>query len=198
MPDDDEFDAAEDDAAEDDDFEADWLDPEDLIPAEGGTWSGLLFDSPRIGLPAALTWSFNFEFAEVSGSPVSVDIGWVPFAVASWQSLAGQVVRQAGPPVEGSVYYFTHHRFHRTDLEVAEQRGETIHARAMLSGDLDGLGLPTVPADAWLGFSGITVQLGDIGTPEAALARLRDFTDPTGLALVPGPGNANGSFRFAP
>lgn len=182
---------------DDDDFEADWLAPEDLIPAEGGTWSGLLFDSPRIGLPAALTWSFSFQFAEVSDSPVSLDVDWLTLEVPGWHSLAGQVVRQAGRPVEGSVYYFNHHRFHRIDLEVAEQRGGAIHARAELSGDLDGLGMPSVPADAWLDFSGIRVQLADIGTPEEALARLSDFTDTTGLTFVPGPGDANGSFLFA-
>jgi hypothetical protein len=37
----------------------------ELVP-HGHRWSGLLFDSPRIGLAAALPWSFTIEFDDVA------------------------------------------------------------------------------------------------------------------------------------
>jgi hypothetical protein len=52
---------------------------EELLP-QGGSWNGLLFDNPNIGLAPGLTWSFELRFAEVSrdygDSPVSFTVGW--------------------------------------------------------------------------------------------------------------------------
>jgi hypothetical protein len=60
---------------------------DELVP-QGGTWNGVLFDNPSIGLPPALTWTFDLSFAEVSrdygDSPVSLTVEWVPLPGASW------------------------------------------------------------------------------------------------------------------
>ncbi|WP_255436818.1 hypothetical protein [Actinoplanes solisilvae] len=37
----------------------DGLTVHDMVPVSDGTWAGLLFDNPSIGLPARLTWSFR-------------------------------------------------------------------------------------------------------------------------------------------
>jgi len=67
---------------------------DELVPAEGGEWGGLLFDNPRLSVPPRLTWSFAFAFADVDrdygDSPVSVDIDWVPLPTRSWRTMAGQ------------------------------------------------------------------------------------------------------------
>jgi hypothetical protein len=53
----------------------------ELQPA-GGTWEGLLFDNPPMGLAPFLSWSFTFNFGEVARSygdtDVSVTVEWVP------------------------------------------------------------------------------------------------------------------------
>ncbi|MER6591314.1 hypothetical protein ABT214_05565 [Micromonospora purpureochromogenes] len=99
-------------------------------------------------------------------------------------------------PGEASVYYFAHHRYDAIQLQVLEQRDLAIQVRANVSGDLDSLGVESVAADAWLHFAGITVALSDTVTADAALARLRDFSDITGLTHAAVPNGIH--FRFAP
>jgi hypothetical protein len=182
--------------------EEDALNANDLVPAEGGDWKGLLFDNPRIGIAPALTWGFRFPFNGVTRhygeSPVSLDIEWVVLTTGSWQAMSGRTARTAhfAEPGEASVYYFQHHRYDAIDLQVIEQQGPNIHVLATVSGDLDGLGLASVTADHWLRFTGINVSLSDTTSAETALARLQDFTDASGLAHSPTPTNT--SFRFAP
>ncbi len=180
----------------------DALDASELVATEGGDWNGLLFDNPRTGIAPALTWSFSFPFNSVTrdygASPVSLDIEWVALTTGSWETMSGLTARSAhfADPGEASVYYFQHHRYDAIDLQIIEQQGPHIHVLATVSGDLDGLGLASVTADRWLRFTGINVSLSDTTSAEAALARLRDFTDATGLALTPT--LTNTSFRFAP
>lgn len=181
----------------------DALDVTELVPAEvGGEWHGLLFDNPVIDLAPQLTWGFSFPFNDVirpdGSSPISLDIDWIPLPTKSWRSMAGQRARSAqfGEPAEASVYYFEHHRYDAIDLHVVEQRERRIHVLAKVSGDLDDLGIETIATDAWLQFVGIVVTLSDTSSADAALARLRDFTDTTGLWLSPD--SVPTRFRFAP
>jgi hypothetical protein len=169
----------------------DGLDSAELIPAEGGEWSGLLFDNPRIGLPPQLTWTFTFVYEDVArdygDSPVSLTLDWIPLARDSWRGMAGLTARCTtfGEPSEASVYFFTHHRYDRIELDLLAQCDLAVHARATVSGDIDRLSVASVTADAWLRFAGITVALSDSRSGDAALSRLRDFTDTTGLSLTP-------------
>ncbi|SCL36583.1 hypothetical protein GA0070624_5592 [Micromonospora rhizosphaerae] len=178
----------------------DALDVRELVPVEGGTWGGLLFDNPRVGLAPHLTWSFRFPFEEVirdyGSSQIFLDIEWLPLPGASWGNMTGQAIRGVGEPAESSVCFFQHHQYDLIDLEIVEQRDLWIHARATLTGDLDGLGMDPVTADAWLRFTGIRVYLSDITSAESALARLQEFTAPEGLSYTPTPNSP--SFRFEP
>lgn len=183
-----------------DEADDDALNLRELVPTEGETWGGLLFDNPKLGLAPELTWSFRFPFQEVirdyGSSPIYLDIEWLPLPGAGWRSMAGQVVRGMTEPAEASVYFFQHHRYDLIDLEIVEQRDLSIHARATLSGDLDGLGLDPVTADAWLRFTGIGVSVSEATSAESALARLRGFTDTEGLSHSPAPNST--SFDFTP
>ncbi|WP_200212405.1 hypothetical protein [Micromonospora coerulea] len=177
----------------------DALDVRELLPIEGGTWGGLLFDNPRIGLPPALTWSFRFPFKEVArdygSSRIFLDIDWLPLLSASWRSMTGQAVRGAGEPAESSVYFFQHHQYDLIDLEIVEQRDLWLHARATLTGDLDGLGMDPVTADGWLRFGGIRVYLSDTTSAESALARLQAVTATEGLSYSPSPNSPSFLFK---
>ena len=96
--------------------------------------------------------------------------------------MTGQTVKALGEPAESSVYFFEHHQYDLIDLEILEQRDRDIHVRATLTGDLDGLGIDPITADAWLRFDGIRVSVSDVGTAASALVRLEAFTDIEGLA----------------
>ncbi|MEH0841258.1 hypothetical protein V6U81_02535 [Micromonospora sp. CPCC 205711] len=173
---------------------------DDLIPAAGGEWHGLLFDNPSLHLPPRLTWSFTFPFEDVSregdGSPVGLDVEWLPIPADSWRRIAGHHLTSAtfGEPAEATVYYYMHHRFETIDLQLIDQRDRSLRAVAAVSGDIDGLGIDPVRVDAWLTFTGILVSLHDATSPDMALARLRQFTDTTGLAFDPDSGDA--ALRF--
>jgi hypothetical protein len=178
------------------------IDVGELVPVEGGEWHGLLFDNPTLGLAAQLTWSLRVPFPEVTreygSSPVSLDLEWISFPTGDWRCLAGQGATSAqfAEPGEASVYCFAHHRYDAIDLRVLEQHGPRIRVRATVSGDLDGLGAESLVIEAWLRFTGIIVSLRGVDRADEALARLRDFTDATGLTQVPDPGGIH--FRFAP
>lgn len=159
------------------------LHAQDLVPAAGGEWHGLLFDNQAVGLPPALTWTFRipFERAELT-------VDWVPLDTGSWRRMAGlSAVSDAfAEPAESSVYHDgVHHRYERVELRVAEQDGERIRVAVTVGGDIDRLGPATITAEAWLTFTGISVQLSGAGTAETALARLAEFTDTDGLAARP-------------
>ncbi|MBL7257799.1 hypothetical protein [Paractinoplanes lichenicola] len=169
-----------------------------LIAGEDGAWSGLLFDNPVVGLPSALTWTCVVPLAPVEGEPVVLDLDWLPLAVSDWRAVAGlEVVSDSfAEPAEASVRFRGHFRYDRVVVRVAEQRGARVRVVATLSGDLDGLGPEEFTVESWLVFSGITVQLSEVSSAGAALARLGEFVDPAGLVEVADPRGI--AFRFAP
>ncbi len=160
--------------------------PEELVP-RGGTWHGLLFDNPNIGLPPGLTWSFEFAFGEVSRAwgttPVSLTVDWVPLPRAAWQEMAGQAVAcdAFAEPIECSAYVFEHFAYEEVRLHVLEQAGSRIRVAVEARGDLEGLGVPEWTVEQWLDFDGIAVQLEGVETAGAAARRLAAFTDVAGL-----------------
>ena len=164
----------------------------ELIVSDGGLWRGLLFDNPKLGLPPELTWSFTFTFADVSraygSSPVSMDIDWVFLHATDWRRMIGQRVQidQFAEPAEASVYFFEHHRYNAVDLRILDQRGAAILVTAVISGDLDELGMESLAVTSWLTFAGITVQLSAGPSVEESVLRLRDFTDVSALTSVGG------------
>lgn len=167
---------------------------DDLVLAElvptGGNWGGLLFANPVAGVARALTWAFTFDFAELDRDYGEVTPGltveWVPLpGTSSWGGLAGEnlTCTTFGEPVETSMYYFEHHRYDCVELSVLDQVGDRIQVRAVVSGDLDGLGVPELVVEAWLDFQGIIVQLpDDPGSVDAASAELAEFTSVAGLS----------------
>ncbi|MBB4691823.1 hypothetical protein [Paractinoplanes abujensis] len=169
-----------------------------LVAGGDGVWSGLLFDNPVVGLPAALTWTCVVPLAPVEGEPVVLDLDWLPWAVADWRSVAGLevVCGSFAEPVEASVRWRGHHRYDRVSVRVVEQRGARVRVAATLSGDLDGLGPDEFSVESWLVFSGVTVQLSEVGSAGAALARLGEFVEVSGLVEVADPRGI--AFRFAP
>jgi hypothetical protein len=179
---------------------SDALRSSELVPAGGGTWSGLLFDNPVLGLAPSLTYSFLFPYAEVlrdhGSSPVSLEVDWVELAAPSWRDMAGRTVRSPrfAEPAEASVYFFQHHQYETVDLTVLEQRGAAIHVAVTVSGDLQGLGLPSLAADDWLTFTGFEVSLS---AAAAASTRLAEFTDVTGLTGTDGTTPATLRYRPA-
>jgi hypothetical protein len=179
----------------------DELSVDELVLAEGGQWSGLLFQSRAAGASPALTWGFEFRYGDVERdfgtSPVNIQVDWLPLPVANWREMAGQSIDSLAfaEPGEASLYWFQHHRFEAIYLRILEQRDADLHVQARTSGDLDRLGIDTVSVDAWVAFAGITVSLPDISDAGAALGRLQQFTDTSGLTHVPG--TPHGHFRFA-
>ncbi|WP_250003574.1 hypothetical protein [Actinoplanes sp. M2I2] len=169
-----------------------------LIAAEGGGWSGLLFDNPVVGVAPALTWTSSVPLEPVEGEPAALDLEWLPWVVADWRAMTGLVVSSGSfaEPAEASVRFRGHHRYDRVVARVAEQRGERIRVVATVSGDIDGLGPDEIVVDSWLGFEGITVQLRGVSTAAAAVERLAGFTATAGLVEVDDPRGI--AFRFRP
>jgi hypothetical protein len=167
---------------------ADDLTQSELVPI-GGSWSGLLFANPMADVETALTWSFTFDFAEIERDYGDVTPGltvdWAPLpGLASWRGLASANITCAtfGEPVETSVYYFEHHRYDRVEFSVLDQDGGRLRARVLVSGDIDGLGIPELEVEAWLDFEGIIVQLPDQpGSLQASEIELARFTSVEGL-----------------
>ena len=167
----------------------------DLVPAAGGEWDGLLFDNQAVGLPPALTWNFRVPFEAVGGQPAQLTVEWLPLPATGWRRLAGLSAASGSfaEPAEASVHHAGHYRYDRVELTVTEQDGPRIRVVVTVAGDLDDLGPAEFTVDAWLTFTGISVQLGEAGD---ALARLAEFTDTDGLAEVPDPRGI--ASRFAP
>lgn len=154
----------------------------------GGSWSGLLFENQRVGFPLSLTWTFNFEFAEIArefgSSSASLTVDWVPLKAPSWMAMTGQ--RCSSPefanPIEASFYFFDHHRFDTGSVEVIAQEEGRIYARVAVSGDLDGLGLDPLTVEGWLEFDSIRVQPETKPVSvEAAGELLAQFSSTAGL-----------------
>lgn len=160
----------------------------DELIAVGGSWSGLLFENPVSDYPLALTWTFTIEFSEVrrdfgSTSP-NLAIDWVPLPESNWHSMKGRQMtcETFAEPIETTVYYSGHHRYDHVEFTMIDQSASLIDIRVAASGDIDGLGLPTISTAATLSFGGIYVQTNGVGTNvEAARKLLSTFTDTAGL-----------------
>jgi hypothetical protein len=165
------------------------LDARALVPAEGGEWNGLLFDNPSVGLAPALTWTFRIPFADVDGEAAALDVEWLPIETGGWRAMAGLAASspEFAEPAEASVRYQGHHRYDRVRLRVIEQDGPRIRVAVTVAGDLDQLGPAEISTEAWLRFTGIFVQLSGVTDAGAALGRLGEFTDTSGLAEQPDP-----------
>jgi len=169
----------------------------ELVP-EGGSWSGLLFDNPHIGLAPRLTWTFEFRFGEVSrdygDSPVSLTVDWVPLPHAGRSAMAGQAAScdTFAEPIECSAYFFEHHCYDAVRVHVLEQQASRLRVAVDAHGDLDGLGVPVWSFEQWLDFGGIRVQVSDTDTIEDASGRLAQFTDVSGLVAS----SAGPNFKF--
>jgi hypothetical protein len=176
----------------------DELTAQDLVPAAGGEWNGLLFDNPTVGLDPALTWSFQIPFEPVEDQSPALTVEWLPVPAPGWTAMAGAaaVSGSFAEPAEASVYHWLHHRYDRVDLRITEQDGPRIRVVTTVAGDIDGLGPAEITVPAWLTFTGILVQLAGVTTADDALARLAEFTDVDGLVEVPDPRGI--AFRFAP
>jgi hypothetical protein len=174
------------------------LNAQELVPAAGGEWHGLLFDNQAVGLPPALTWTFRFPFAPVRGEPVVLEVEWLPVPAGGWQRMVGLSARSDAfaEPAEASVHHAGHHRYDRVELRVTGQDGPRLRAAVTVAGDLDGLGPEEITAEAWLTFAGISVQMGDTPSASDALRRLAEFTDVAGLVEHPDPRGI--AFRFVP
>ncbi|MFC3742081.1 hypothetical protein [Paractinoplanes deccanensis] len=174
------------------------LDARALIAADGGEWDGLLFDNPAVGLPPALTWTLRLPFEPVGGDPVRLEVEWLPIETGGWRDLAGKTVSSGSfaEPAEAVVHHSGHHRYDRVDVRVLEQDGARIRVAVHAAGDLDALGPAEISGEAWLRFTGIAVQLKGVDDAAAALARLGEHTDTTGLIEIPDPRGI--AFRFAP
>lgn len=161
----------------------------DLVVANG-TWSGSLFENPHTNFPLSLVWGFSIGFEPIEiedeESTPNLQVEWVPLPTNSWKSMTGLSISCAtfAEPVETSVYNFTHHRFDAVALSIEEQDGERIRIAVNAEGDIDGLGAPTVSAEAWLNFVGIYIRPATRPTNNnAALELLGQFTDATGLVV---------------
>lgn len=163
------------------------LNAQDLVPAAGGEWHGLLFDNQAVGLPPALTWHFRIPFEPVGGEPAALDVEWLPISAPGWQQLAGRSARSAGfaEPAEASVHHAGHHRYDRVAVRVLSQQGPRLRISLTIGGDLDRLGPAEITVETWLTFAGVKVQLGGADTAAAALERLGEFTDVTALVARP-------------
>ena len=165
----------------------------DELQLRGGSWHGLLFDNPSVGLAPALTWTFEFDFGEVERdvgiTDVMLAVDWVPLPDASWTMMAGHggTWKRFGEPVECSAVFFEHFRYDAVELSVRDQDGSRLRVAAAAHNDLDGLGLPVFGAEDWLDFRGISVQLTGVDTVDEARRRLSELTDPTGLTPVSEP-----------
>lgn len=172
--------------------------PEELTPT-GGSWSGLLFDNPTIDLKPQLTWTFEVAFQDIVRdygiTPVALTIDWVPLSISSWREMTGAKASSTtfADPIEGSVYFFEHHRYDLAGLAVVEQRTEAIRLTAEVEGDIDGLGVPGISVDEWLRFEGITVQLSGVDSIQAASNELASFTD---VGALVGEEMRPGTFQF--
>jgi hypothetical protein len=155
---------------------------EELV-AQGGKWSGTLFDNPRLSIAPLLFWTFTVDFEAIARSygetPCSLTVDWVALPIGDWRAMPTATITcdVFAEPVESSVYFFEHYRFDQVAVQPLDQRGRRLHVAIDVAGDIDGLGLDGVTADAWLEFGGFTIALQDRPTTcDEAIARLAAFT----------------------
>lgn len=158
------------------------------LKARGGSWSGLLFENPRVGYPISMSWAFHIELDPVKidgeSTTASLDVAWVPLGTPSWRTMKGASIACStfAEPAEASIYTFAHHRFDTVSLSIEDQDGARLRIMVHASGDIDGLGWPSITAEAWVDFDGIYVQPDRRpATGELATELLAAYTDTTDL-----------------
>lgn len=170
---------------------ADDLVVSELVPS-GGSWNGLLFANPAVGVSTSLTWGFSFDFEEIKRDDdevtprLTVEWARLPEGTA-WSSVAGLDLAcfPFGDPVEASLYYFVHYRYDAIRLSILDQQGSRIRASATVAGDIDDLGIPELTAEAWLDFEGLIVHLPEKpASADLAANKLATFTSVEGLASI--------------
>lgn len=167
---------------------ADDLVVSELVPI-GGSWNGLLFANPAVGVRTSLTWGFSFDFEplerDYGEATPGLTVEWARLPeVTAWSAMAGLDLACAalGDPVEASVYYFAHYRYEAVRLSILDQEGNRIRARATVAGDIDDLGIPELTAEAWLDFEGVIVHLPEkSASADLAATVLAKFTSLEGL-----------------
>jgi hypothetical protein len=176
------------------------LDAADLVP-DGGSWGAVLFDNPRIGLPPSLYWWVTFRYLDIGRewgeTSCQLDAEWIVLGPTDWRAMTPTAVSYPtfGAPAEASLYYFDHHRFESLAVVVGEQRGHRLFVRIDLAGDLDGLGLPALRAEAWLDFEALVVAVSDRPpTVDAARSLLGAYTSVEALTGR----EERGNYRFTP
>ncbi len=164
----------------------------DELKVSGGSWSGLLFENSATKYPLTLSWTFTVEFEPLSREygdvTPSLTVDWVPAEGRGWKDMAGCrfACHTFGEPVESSLYFFDHFRFDQADVSTEERPSHDLGVSVVVSGDIDGLGLSEVSAQAVLGFRGIYVQTDEAGVDSAAAAEvLARFSDLEGLVARP-------------
>lgn len=158
------------------------------LVSTGGTWGAVLFENSGVRVPPGFTWSFSFEFEDVTrdfgSSAVSLSVDWVPLDGARWHAIDGRAASSSrfATPIESSVCFFEHYRYDAVQLRIVAQTGSDVVVSAQLRGDIDGLGLDQIDVEARLRFTGVRVRLERPPRSVAAARRkLRQFTDVEGL-----------------
>lgn len=156
------------------------------LTAAGGTWRGLLFDNPRIDLPVAFYWTFEFNFEEIERDDDRVNpalsIDWVTGGPQSLRNMRGfEFDRTGWTGFEASVYFFEHYRYDSVRMAVVDQVDDRLRVTAVLSGDIDGLGPGEVRVDEWVDFTDIRVSCSQARSESEALALLSRHSDTDGL-----------------
>ena len=176
------------------------LDAADLVP-DGGSWGAVLFDNPAVGLAPSLYWWVTFSYLDIrrdwGETSCQLDVEWIVLGPTDWRGMTPTTVTcpTYGSPTEASLHVLAHHRFESVTIAVGDQRGDRLHVRADVAGDLDGLGLPALRAEAWLDFEALVVSLRERPpSVDAARSLLAAFTTVDGLT-----GNEErGVYRFTP
>jgi hypothetical protein len=128
-----------------------------------------VFNNPLAGVARDLFWQFTITFAEVDyggGCKPSMTIDWVPLRPPTWPQLVRHSVagRYGDGGIEASFYTFEHDHGDRFGLQVMDRRGVEFLVRMAMEVDFHGSGahdpyLLEVQAQAWLPFTGLTVQV---------------------------------------
>ena len=123
------------------------------LTALSGEISAQLFENPRMGVPRAVYWSCNIEFAPIhdtSAATAGANQGWactllcdwITWPVRDWRQIDGLTLANCVGPmeVEASLYLFNVHQ-PLTSIELAFRRtvASKFRWRGRIVGDLEDL-----------------------------------------------------------
>jgi hypothetical protein len=133
-------------------------------PEVGGTLGATLFSS-LIRPEPRLWWSVKFNYEEVArpegSTMVDLVIDSMPLPRVSWRDLAGvAVTNEVSGRDDRVVLLALHVRPGRpADRRAGRRRPRQVRVVATVAGDVDGLGIDTITADAWLTSTGIAIAV---------------------------------------